>query len=176
MWRRFLGQLVSMNLFQLIHRIGQFKNALLAKVNKEEISEISQYLDAEEISLFLSMSIIDQRHSLDVFHTSKKVILDYPEANTPLTFKAVLLHDVGKSKFDLSLLDRVLATLPKKFVKRAFSSKYKHVMDYKYLHPSLSADMVSNEMIKPWVKMHYAEVNTDDPPELKVLKISDSLN
>ncbi|MCO4783589.1 MAG: HD domain-containing protein [Candidatus Cloacimonetes bacterium] len=165
-----------MNIFQLIHRMGQFKNALFAKVNNEEISEISQYLDADEISLFLSMSIIDQRHSLDVFNTSKTIIHDYPDANVALTFKAVLLHDVGKSKFDLSLLDRILATLPKKLVKRAFFWKYQHVMDYKYLHPSLSAEMVSNEAIKPWVKVHYDVVHAEDPPELKVLKISDSLN
>lgn len=156
--------------------MGQFKNALFAKVNREEISEISQYLDTEEISLFLSMSIIDQRHSLDVYHTSKEVIKDYPQANVFLTFKAVLLHDVGKSCFDLSLLDRILATLPKKLVKSLFAWKYQHVMDYKYLHPSLSAEMVSNEEIKDWVAVHYQEVKADDPDELKVLKISDYLN
>ncbi|PCJ21175.1 MAG: hypothetical protein COB02_00900 [Candidatus Cloacimonadota bacterium] len=165
-----------MNIFRFIHRVGQFKNALFASVDKKEISEISQYLDTEEISLFLSMSIIDQRHSLDVYHTSKDVIKKYPTANKNLTFKAVLLHDVGKSNFDLSLLDRVLATLPKKIVKKFFFWKYKHVMDYKYLHPSMSAKMVSNEAIKEWVALHYEEVKQDDPPELKVLKISDYLN
>ena len=159
-----------------LHRVGQFFKALTARVQPKEIEEISSVLKPEEVSLFLSMSIIDQRHSLDVYETSKKVILDYPDADQKLTARAVLLHDLGKSRFTLSLMDRVLATVPRPILKLVFPWKYKHVTDYKDLHPGYSAEMIQDEQLAEWVKVHYQEVNDDDPPELKVLKISDYLN
>ena len=39
-----------------------------------------------------------------------------------------------------------------------------------------AAEMVLDDRIRDWVKVHYEKVNDQDPPELKVLKISDSLN
>jgi len=159
-----------------LHRADQFKRAVFANVTSEEIQKISSVLTPEEISLFLKMSVVDQRHSLDVYYTSLKVIEDYPDADPELTSRAVLLHDLGKSRFHLSLLDRILATFPRKLVKTFFPWKYKHVTDYKDLHPGYSAEMIEDEQLAHWVQVHYQEVNEEDPPELKVLKISDYLN
>jgi len=161
---------------RLLHRADQFRRAVFAKVDSTEIQEISSVLEPEEVSLFLSMSVVDQRHSLDVYGTAKSVIQSYPEADPQLTMKAVLLHDLGKSRFQVSLFDRVLATFPRRAVKLLFPWKFKHVFDYKYLHPEYSAEMVKDDRIRDWVKVHYQEVNEEDPPELKVLKISDAMN
>ena len=133
-------------------------------------------LTPEEVSLFLKMSIIDQRHSLDVYYTSLEVIKNYPDADPVLSKKAVLLHDLGKSRFELTIFDRILATLPKRLVYLLFPWRAKHVFDYKYLHPGYSAEMVLDDRIRDWVEVHYEDVNEDDPPELKVLKISDAMN
>ncbi|MBT3785689.1 HD domain-containing protein, partial [bacterium] len=81
------------------HRADQFKRAVFASVKQAEIQEISLVLCAEEISLFLQMSVVDQRHSLDVYYTSLQVIKDFPDADPVLTRRAVLLHDLGKSRF-----------------------------------------------------------------------------
>ena len=163
-------------LSRFLHRFDQFKRALFADVSQQEIREISSILSPAEMELFISMSIVDQRHSLDVYYTSLEILKTYPEADPTLTKKAVLLHDLGKSRFDISLLDRILATFPKKFVTVFFPWKVRHVFDYKYLHPSYSAEMVLDDRIRDWVKVHYEKVKDQDPPELKVLKISDSLN
>ena len=165
-----------MSLLRILHRADQFRRAIFARVAEEEIAEVSSVLSPSELQLFLRMSIVDQRHSLDVYYTSLRVLEDYPDADSNLTKKAVLLHDLGKSCFEVSLLDRVLATFPQKLVKVFFPWKVKHVFDYKYLHPTYSAEMVLDERIRDWVKVHYEQVNEQDPPELKVLKISDSLN
>lgn len=161
---------------ELLHRIDQFRRAVLARVSSKEIREISSVLSPEEVSLFLQMSVVDQRHSLDVYYTSIEILKDFPEADPVLSKKAVLLHDLGKSRFTVSLFDRILATLPRRWVRLFFPWKFKHVFDYKYLHPTYSAEMVVDERIRDWVKVHYEKVNDHDPPELKVLKISDSLN
>ena len=165
-----------MVLKKFLHRVDQFRRAVFSKVDEKEIIEISSVLSDEEISLFLQMSIVDQRHSLDVYYTSLEVLKEYPEADPILSKKAVLLHDLGKSRFTISLFDRVLATFPRRVVGILFPWKLKHVFDYKYLHPEYSARMVIDDRIRAWVRVHYEAVNDADPPELKVLKISDSLN
>ena len=165
-----------MSLSKILHRADQFRRAIFARVAEEEIAEISSVLSPPELQLFLQMSIVDQRHSLDVYYTSLTVLKNYPDANSDLTKKAVLLHDLGKSCFEVSLIDRILATLPRQLVKVFFPCKAQHVFDYKHLHPTYSAEMVLDERIRDWVKFHYEQVHEQDPPELKVLKISDSLN
>ena len=165
-----------MFLSKIFHRADQLRRAIFASVAENEIGEISKVLSPVELQLFLGMSIVDQRHSLDVYYTSLRILESFPEADPMLTKKAVLLHDLGKSRFNVSLLDRILATLPKKIVKFFVPWKFTHVFNYKYLHPVYSAEMVVDDRIRDWVKVHYEQVHDQDPPELKVLKISDSLN
>ena len=112
-----------MSLLRILHRVDQFRRAVFARVREEEIVEISTVLTPSELQLFLQMSVVDQRHSLDVYYTSLEIIEDYPDADLNLTKKAVLLHDLGKSCFKVSLMDRVLATLPKKLVQIFFLGK-----------------------------------------------------
>ena len=42
-----------------------------------------------------------------MYYTSLKILEKFPDADPILTKKAVLLHDLGKSRFNISLLDRV---------------------------------------------------------------------
>ena len=161
---------------RFFHRVDQFRRAIFATVKQSELDHISKVLTPKELELFLMMSVVDQRHSLDVYYTSLEIRKEFPDADPTLTAKAVLLHDLGKSRFQISLLDRILATFPKKIVRTLFPWKFDHVFDYKYLHPVYSAEMVLDDRIRDWVKVHYEQVQDQDPPELKVLKISDSLN
>ena len=161
---------------RILHRVDQFRRAVFASVGQQELDVISKVLSPVELELFMGMSVVDQRHSLDVYYTSLKILEKFPDADPILTKKAVQLHELGKSRFKNSLLDRVLATLPKNLVKAVFPWKVEHVFNYKYLHPLYSAEMVVDDRIRDWVKVHYERVHEQDPPELKVLKISDSLN
>ena len=158
------------------HRVDQFRRAVFARVSPEEIREISVILTQDELDLFNAMSVVDQRHSLDVYYTALGLLAEYPGADPTLTKRAVLLHDLGKSKFSLTLLDRILATLPRPLVGTLFPAKAEHVFDYRDLHPGYSAEMVVDERLKSWVKVHYQEVKEEDPPELKILKIADRMN
>ena len=91
---------------RLFHRVDQFRRAIFATVKQSELDHISTVLTPKELELFLMMSVVDQRHSLDVYYTSLEIQKEFPEADPTLTAKAVLLHDLGKSRFQISLLDQ----------------------------------------------------------------------
>lgn len=51
---------------KLIDRVKRFFRAMNAKITQNDIEIIDKFLDTEQKKVFYSMSIINQRHSLDV--------------------------------------------------------------------------------------------------------------
>lgn len=95
-----------------IQRIRQFISALTAKVEPEERKLVNRYLDKSEQQLFYRMSVVDQRHALDVCFLVMEALAgrdDYAEHN--VVIKAALLHDVGKLAGELTLFDRSLIVI-----------------------------------------------------------------
>lgn len=136
-----------------IQRIRQFFSALTAKVEPEERKLVSRYLDKTEQQLFYRMSVVDQRHALDVCFLVMEALgrrQDYAEHN--LVIKAALLHDIGKHAGELTLFDRSLIVLlelllPQKMVDWAEEGR---------------GSIIANRRHALYVALHHAERGAED--------------
>ena len=90
-----------------VHRFAQGISALFAFANSPDLNVARQHLSSCEFEAFRSMSRAEQLHSLKVL---RKVLEGCPRAPKALT-AAALLHDVGKSRYQLRVWQRTLAVL-----------------------------------------------------------------
>lgn len=90
-----------------VHRLAQGISALFAFAKTPDLNLARRHLTGCEFEAFRSMSRSEQLHSLKVL---AKVQAKYPDAPKAL-IAAALLHDVGKSRYRLSLCQRTLAVL-----------------------------------------------------------------
>lgn len=157
------------------YQVRRFFRVLFARFAKLNLTGVSSVLNAEETSLFLQMSVADQQHALDVYHAicqySQKHSAD---VNVMLLKKAALLHDVGKSKFQISILDRVLAVFPPAVLRVFFPGKFLHVQTYREEHAVFSAQMLSDEKLSKLVLEHQTPPQETDSMELAILKQFDA--
>lgn len=88
-------------------RLAQGISALFAFARSPDLSLARRYLAVCEFKAFCSMSRSEQLHSLNVL---QNVLAGNPKAPKAL-IKAALLHDVGKSRYRLSLWQKTLAVI-----------------------------------------------------------------
>jgi len=87
------------------HRVGQFWRHASAQVSPAESANAERILGPDLAALFFRLPVNDQRHGLDVLDT-----VTHLEAEPSLLLQqAALLHDVGKSGAEFSVIDRSLA-------------------------------------------------------------------
>ncbi len=90
-----------------IHRFAQGFSALFAFAKPPDLNLARRHLSACEFKAFRLMARSEQLHSLEVL---RKVLADYPTAPKAL-ISAALLHDVGKSRYRLSIWQKTLAVV-----------------------------------------------------------------
>lgn len=88
------------------HLARRFFGALSARVEAGSLNVLNLYLSPAEKALFLTMSIADQRHSLDLWARIHAAGNEQPDL-----LRAALLHDVGKGAGALPLPCRVVFAL-----------------------------------------------------------------
>jgi putative nucleotidyltransferase with HDIG domain len=88
------------------YRASQFLRALLAQPAAEDARLVADYLPPALRPLFDRMSRAEQSHSLAVLRALLR-----QDQTDPDLLAAALLHDVGKTRAPLRLLDRVLVVL-----------------------------------------------------------------
>jgi hypothetical protein len=93
-----------------VYRVKQFWWALCAQVPADVWPVVKSTLTAEQLALFQTMSLSDQRHSLQVFRS----LWAAGQTNQDLLV-AALLHDVGKAGGQLHLWHRVAIVLLRAF-------------------------------------------------------------
>src|SRR6202022_3276156 len=86
------------------HRVGQFWRHASAQVSPAETAKAERILGPDLAALFFRLPVNDQRHGLDVLETVTQL---EPEPSRLLQ-QAALLHDVGKSGAEFSVIDRSL--------------------------------------------------------------------
>lgn len=86
------------------HRVGQFWRHASAQVSPAETANAERILGPDLAALFFRLPVNDQRHGLDVLETLTQL---EPEPSQLLQ-QAALLHDVGKSGAEFSVIDRSL--------------------------------------------------------------------
>jgi hypothetical protein len=91
-----------------VHLAKRFFGALgRAPIGESQIELVQTTLLDSEFSLWSAMMPIDKKHSIKVMSRFMQI---YPQA-TATQVRASLLHDVGKLESNLSVFERVLATI-----------------------------------------------------------------
>lgn len=101
----------------MINRVKQFIRAMTAKIDSSDVDFINKYLNESEKALFNQLSTYEKKHSLcvarDILRQVTKDNLEYQM----YIVKVGLLHDIGKIKYRLNTIDRVILVLLDKFSK-----------------------------------------------------------
>ncbi len=100
-------------LSRLAYRTRQFWNALPVPRKRVETGALLPHLSPPQIVLFRRMQPSEQAHAHQVLERLKAA-----GQTDPHLLAAALLHDVGKILYPLSLLDRVVIVLGKRFFRR----------------------------------------------------------
>jgi len=91
-----------------LHLAKRFFGALgRAPIGESQIELVQTTLLDSEFALWSAMMPIDKKHSIKVMSRFMQI---YPQA-TATQVRASLLHDVGKLESNLSVFERVLATI-----------------------------------------------------------------
>jgi hypothetical protein len=101
-------------LSRLTYRSRQFWNAVLSPGKRVPSEALLPRLAPAQILLFRRMQPAEQMHAYQIF---KRLLA--AGRNEPDLLAAALLHDVGKILQPLSIIDRVLIVLGKRFFRRA---------------------------------------------------------
>ncbi len=98
---------------RLAYRVRQFRLAFFGSWSPVPDEVLSPHLSPDQIAVFRRMTPSEQAHSLAVLRRLKE------QGHTnPDLLAAALLHDAGKSLSPLSVFDRVLIVLGKRFAPR----------------------------------------------------------
>jgi predicted HD phosphohydrolase len=93
------------------HRLSQGIGALFAFARQPNLALARRHLSVREFEAFRSMARSEQLHSLQVLHCALKADPAAPSA----LIAAALLHDVGKSRYRLSVWQKTLAVIVEAF-------------------------------------------------------------
>lgn len=134
-----------------LNRIKQVWFVLTKKPNRCELDLVADILEPNQYKLFSSQSLADQAHSIRVLH----FLIKHGTKDNDLQI-AALLHDVGKSLYHISLLERIVIVIveyffPHKVIEwgrgENFSTQVKPGWKRPFIiatkHPSWGAEMVS---------------------------------
>lgn len=110
----------------VISRIGQGLRALFAFALPVDENAVRQVLTPDLYRLFQRMIRSEQLHSIRVMKTLRAQGYNQPDLLT-----AALLHDVGKSRYGMTLPERVIASL----ILKASHSTYEYYRDAADLKP-----------------------------------------
>ncbi|ERK28730.1 HD domain-containing protein [Clostridium intestinale] len=140
----------------MLYRIKQFIWAVESLYKSLDYKYIEKYLDADEIKLFSLLKKTDKHHCVRV----SKDILNHienlnhiPEVNDEISvdvevdkdriLKLALLHDIGKIKKPLNVIEKSIIVIFDKITKGKIK-KYDNIksIDIYYNHPKIGSDIL----------------------------------
>lgn len=150
----------------LPYRLQQFwRNLTAGPLTLEARSEIEALLSPSELALFEQYSLADQWHSYRVLR-----MLCEAGHTQPDLLRAALLHDIGKSRVRLSLVDRTLIVAAEviapdtvKAWGQEMSDGWKRPFAVRAHHPAWGAEMAAAAGSTPGV-VELIRRHADDGP------------
>ena len=162
-----------------------------SRLTDEDVAFIREYLTKQEQILFYALTALDQRHSLNTAYAIQEWLGKKPKVRPDKLYKAALLHDIGKARAKLRLIDRVNQVLLFTFCpplanyladRGAVDHRgyWRRILyTYKY-HPRLGANLAKSIRVEDSViyliENHHLPESTDEPRELSLLREADQLN
>ena len=171
---------------QILYRLTQFWLDLFpAMLGEQEQKVIKDSLSRSEYELFLKYSKSDQYHAYRVF----KMLEDANHLDPDL-LTAALLHDIGKAKYPITILDRVWPVLVKKLSPSTYYKwgedegvRWKRPFAIKLQHAAWGAEMAkaagSSETAVSLIRRHQdplPQISTEEDQLLHWLQWSDDQN
>jgi hypothetical protein len=98
------------------HRLWQGFRALTAFARPVDYAAVAEVLSPELLMLFKRMRRSEQIHCLHVMNYLRAHGHEHPDLLT-----AALLHDVGKSRYPLTLVGRTMAVLVRRFLPKHYN-------------------------------------------------------
>ncbi|WP_234124802.1 HD domain-containing protein [Clostridium hydrogenum] len=163
----------------MFKRIKQFYNYMTANVDAEDKMYLDKCLNTDERNLFDKLSVHEQKHSINVAKDVEN-ICDKNSMNSSNLVKAALMHDIGKLKAKMNIIEKsiivILDNISKGRIKRF--TKLEKIYVY-YNHPDDGAKILEelneNSRILYLIRNHHNKSIKDDL-ELSILKICDDRN
>ena len=168
------------------YRLQQFWLNLTAKpLSKSEWGELTAVLTPPQQQLFTQFGNSDQQHSLRVMRQLQENGQTHPDLLT-----AALLHDIGKTRFSVTIWERALVVLtslifPNKLTEwgNGEAKGWKRPFAIKIQHPEWGANRVETIGATPLaialIRRHQAElveIKTEEDQLLQQLQWADDQN
>lgn len=157
-----------------LYRVKQFVWGFTSLFKEIDYDYISKFLNEDEIKIFNKLKHNDKHHCIRVCKDSIKMKNDLNiDVDTYKLGKAALLHDVGKSKKHLSLIEKSLVVLLDKATKGRIK-KYNSIkqIDIYYNHPKIGLEMLNKfDYDKEFLQVVRYHHNKDKIKENKILNI-----
>ena len=158
-----------MSLPRPLYRTRQFLGALRPAVAEAELAETERFLGRQLFALFRSMTLLDQRHSMDVY----QLLRDQRSTDRDI-LSAALLHDVGKGRIRLwERIAYVLADTVARPLLPRFSGGLARLRDHATLGAErLAAAGASPELVRLVAEHERRRIPSSDLP-LHLLRAAD---
>lgn len=160
------------------YRVKQFIWGIESSFKKVDDRYIGKYLNKNEIEMFNRLKKSDKYHCIRVCRDSLKLLEEKSiKMDEYKIGKAALLHDIGKSKYHLNLIEKSVIVLLDKFTKGTLK-KYDNIsqIDIYYNHPKVGYEMLKSynydkELLEV-VRYHHKDKNK----EFKIDKMIDIIS
>ncbi len=150
---------------RLAYRTRQFLNALPGTRKPVETEALLPHLSPTQIVLFRRMQRSEQSHAFQVLN-----LLKAAGQTDPDLLSAALLHDVGKVLFPISLFERVVIVLGKRFLPQQAKDwsegtpeRFRRPFVVAAHHPEWGADLAEQACASPRT-VELIRHHQDEPP------------
>lgn len=158
----------------MIKRIKQFYINLTDRYGEKDDLFVRSILDDYEYSLFSKLSGSEKKHSVRVANEIKRISREKNISDT-LLIKAALLHDIGKSRKRINIIDKSIIVI----LHSITSGKLRNINTAKvqcyYNHSEYSYDMLKdyedNERLLYIIKNHHRDISDDE--EMMIFQFAD---
>ena len=162
-----------------LYRVKQFLSYISAKISNEDLKYIESNLNNDEIILFKKLTVCEQKHCINVARDVETICHD-KKIDYPNIIKIALLHDIGKIKGKMNIIDKsilvILDYLSKGRIKKF--NKIKKINFY-YNHGKIGADILKkyryDKRFLYLIENHHNNNITKDD-ELNIIKFCDNKN
>ncbi|MBB6623816.1 HDIG domain-containing metalloprotein [Clostridium gasigenes] len=164
------------------YRIKQFIWGIESSFKKIDYSYIETYLNNNEIMMFNKLKKSDKHHCIRVCKDSVMLLKNNNiKMDEYRVGKIALLHDIGKSKYHINLIEKSLIVLLDKFTKGNLK-KYDNIkqINIYYNHPKIGYEMLKtrnyDKELLEVVRYHHNKKKFKKNKIIDIISICDNKN